>query len=79
MVSLVWLQWAQITPPFAWSIWPLIQAPSGPARKGNGIGNIFRLSEPLERREFGELIDGVGLSKVPNVDFANMSWRRFGS
>ena len=51
----------------------------GAGEEGNGIGNIFRLSEPLERREFGELIDGVGLNKVPNVDFANMSWRSFGS
>ena len=62
MVSLVWLQWAQITPPFARSIWPSIQAPSGPARKTTALANIFRLSAPLERREFGELIDGVGRS-----------------
>src|SRR6476620_7323468 len=34
----------------------------GAGEDGNGIGNIFRLSEPLERREFGEPIDGVGLN-----------------
>jgi hypothetical protein len=47
----------------------------GAGEEGNGIGNIFRLSETLERREFGELIDDfLGLS-VEEWSRRRRAWR----
>ena len=44
-------------PPLARSTWPLIQPPSGPARKADRVGDVLGLAEPLQRRELGEVID----------------------
>ncbi len=44
-------------PPLARSTWPLIQPPSGPARKETDGGDVFRRAETLQRVHLGQAVD----------------------
>ena len=44
-------------PPLARSVWPLIQAPSGPARKATAAAMSSGCAEPFQRGHLGEAVD----------------------
>ena len=44
-------------PPLARSVWPLIQAPSGPARNATASAISSGLAETFQRRHLGQLVD----------------------